>query len=73
LTNQLTLPDAKMAVGEFSEAALNNASFTLYDPQPAVPSAQLFTPSTACPAHVYTNGFLNYKYRHSHLRLAFAR
>jgi len=59
---QLTLPDSTMTTGNFSEAAPYT---TLYDPAPTVAASQWFTPSAACPALTYTNGFLNYKCRPS--------
>ncbi len=61
-TTPLSLPDANMAAGNFSEAAPYT---TLYDPQPTAAWVAAFVPTTACPALVYTNGFLNYKCRPS--------
>ena len=62
ISGLLTIPDTNMINGNFSEAASNT---TLYDPAPTVPSSQWYTPTTACPALVYTSGYLNYQCRPS--------
>jgi len=62
ISGLMTIPDTNMTAGNFSEAA---ALTTLYDPAPTVPSSQWFTPTAACPALAYTNGYLNYQCRPS--------
>ena len=62
LANTFTIPDANMIAGNFSEAAPYT---TLYDPQPNAAWVAAFTPTTACPALAYTNGYLNYQCRPS--------
>jgi hypothetical protein len=56
ITNaSMTLPDANMAAGNFSEAA---PYATIYDPAPSAAWVSSFTPTTACPALAYTAGYL---------------
>jgi len=62
ITGTQTVPDTNMIGGNFSEAA---SVATIYDPAPTVPSTVWYTPSTACPALAYTNGYLNYQCRPS--------
>jgi hypothetical protein len=63
ITNSsMSIPDATMAAGNFSEAAPYT---TLYDPQPTAAWVAAFTPTAACPTLAYTSGFLNYKCRPS--------
>ena len=62
LTTLMSLPDANMASGNFSEAAPYT---TLYDPQPTAAWIATFTPTASCPALAYTTGFLNYQCRPS--------
>ncbi len=51
ITGQLTVPDANMIAGNFSEA---NAYGMLYDPQPTV----AYAAPAGCPTPLYTNGYL---------------
>jgi len=62
ITTKMSLPDANMAAGNFSEAAPYT---TLYDPQPTAAWVAAFTPTTLCPSLTYTAGFLDYKCRPS--------
>jgi hypothetical protein len=57
-----TVPDTNMIGGNFSEAA---SLATIYDPQPTTAWVSAFTPTAACPALVYTAGYLNYNCRPS--------
>ena len=59
ITNKLSLPDTKMAGGDFSEAAPYTK---LYDPQPRAAWVAAFTPTALCPnlnqATAYVAGYL---------------
>jgi len=54
-TSPMSLPDANMAAGNFSEAAPYT---TLYDPQPTAAWVSAFTPTAICPKLTYTVGYL---------------
>jgi hypothetical protein len=66
ISGNVTVPDANMIGGNFSEiASTTTGNTTLYDPAPAVPSSQwIGTINPAqCPTLLYTNGYLNYSCR----------
>jgi len=69
ISGNVTVPDANMITGNFSEVAsgLSAGNTVLYDPAPTVPSSQWIGTinTTQCPTLLYTNGYLNYACRPS--------